>query len=171
MDRDEAIRTLEGGRDALAGLFGRLSGGEMTRPATIGGGDWSAKDLLAHISAWERNALVALADWRRGERPWIEDVIGTDEGVDRANAGAAARDAAFPVDEIRGEADASHRALVTAIAGMSDDDWNEQARYARSRPVQLGELLGIITGAPGRPFGHAFAHSADLEAYVASLSG
>jgi len=31
-------------------------------------------------------------------------------------------------------------------------------------------MLGSITGAPDRPFGHAWAHLADLEAYVAAAA-
>src|SRR5919202_3203667 len=44
--RDDAIARLERGQMALLSLFGNLTSEQMTRPKTIGGGDWSAKDLL-----------------------------------------------------------------------------------------------------------------------------
>jgi hypothetical protein len=53
----QAAATLEEGNAALAALFGHLSPAEMTRPATIGGGEWSAKDLLAHVAFWEELLL------------------------------------------------------------------------------------------------------------------
>lgn len=63
-ERDEAIGIVEGGQLALARLLDRLDAEAMTRPATIGGGDWSAKDLLSHIAYWEELAVDTLTAWR-----------------------------------------------------------------------------------------------------------
>src|SRR5207245_7846791 len=60
----QAAAALEEGNAALQELCARLSADEMVRPATIGGGQWSAKDLLAHVAFWEELAAQTLADWR-----------------------------------------------------------------------------------------------------------
>jgi hypothetical protein len=52
---------------------------------------------------------------------------------------------------------------------MADQEWEARAFYPTERRDRLALLLGSITGAPGQPFGHAFAHVPDLEAFVSSL--
>jgi hypothetical protein len=60
--------------------------------------------------------------------------------------------------------------MVDAIRSMSDEEWSAKASYETGRRTRLGNLLGSITGAPERPFGHAFAHLIDLESYATSLA-
>src|SRR5438445_8463916 len=67
--RDEASAILRDGQERLDDLLGGMSEGDLVRPATIGGGDWSAKDLIGHVAAWEELAVQALAEWRRGQMP------------------------------------------------------------------------------------------------------
>ncbi|MBI2237985.1 MAG: DinB family protein [Actinobacteria bacterium] len=166
--RDEAIRTLDEGHRGVGELMALLSDDDLVKPATIGGGDWSAKDLLGHLTTWEEIALESLDEWRRGERPGIEDVF-SGNGTDRLNDESVARKTALPLAEVRATAEAVHRALVDAIAAMTDEEWTGKAPYPAERRTRLATLLGAILGAPQRPFGHAFAHLPDLEAYVASL--
>ncbi|MBI2238645.1 MAG: maleylpyruvate isomerase N-terminal domain-containing protein [Actinobacteria bacterium] len=167
--RDEAIRTLDEGHRAVGDLMARLSDDDLVKPATIGGGEWSAKDLLGHLTSWEEIALASLDEWRRGERPGIEDVFRA-EDVDRINAENVGRKAAVPADRVRSEAARVHRELVAAIDRMADDEWRSKAPYETERRTTLAALLGSILGAPKRPFGHAFAHLPGLEAYVTYLA-
>ena len=165
--RDEAIRILEGHHDAVTRLIDRLDADAFVRRATIGGGDWSAKDLLAHLTTWEEIALRTIDEWRRGERPRIEEAYRA-EDVDRINEEAVARKGSLPADEVRAEAKRVHDELLAAIRGSSEEEWSSRARYETERRTSFGALLGSLLGAPRRPFGHAIAHLADLEAYVAS---
>src|SRR5262249_57451316 len=85
--REEAIATLEEGQAALDTLLARLSPEQLVRPATIGGGDWSAKDLLGHIAFWEELASQALNDWCAGRTPAVEQIFaGGAATVGAANA-------------------------------------------------------------------------------------
>lgn len=165
--RLQAIETLEDGRRKLEALFAQLSEDQLSRPATIGGGDWSAKDLMGHLARWNEIAIEALASWRGGQMPWIEGQWSG--GVDKVNAEnyQASRD--HSADQARVRLRQSHDALVGAIIGMSNDEWHSRAPYVTGRRQWLGMLLGGITGAPKQAFGHLFAHVGDLEAYVASV--
>ncbi|HYT29616.1 MAG TPA: DinB family protein, partial [Actinomycetota bacterium] len=73
----------------------------MVAPATIGGGDWSAKDLLGHITAWEEVALERLRSARSG-RPLPAFPTG---GVDRFNADRVAADRQRSLGEVRSRAE------------------------------------------------------------------
>lgn len=166
--REEAIRTLEDGRGLVATLLSQPSDEELLPPATIGDGDWSAKDLIGHLATWEEIALDSLSEWRRGERPAVEDVFGGD-GTDRTNAEAIARKSVLPLDEVRAASAATHTALLDAIRSMSEEEWTARASYPAERRTTLAALLGSVLGAPKRPFGHSFAHVHGLRAYVDSL--
>ena len=72
----EAIAKLRQGQAELDSLLARLSEAELTRTATIGGGEWSAKDLLGHIAFWEELASGFAGDWRAGRHPAVNDIVG-----------------------------------------------------------------------------------------------
>ena len=133
----------------------------------MGGGDWSAKDLMGHLAHWNEIAIEALASWRKAERPEIEDVWG--DGVDQLNAENYERGKADSTEHARDRMRRSHAALVGAIGEMDDVEWHSKAPYRTERRAWLGMMLGSISGAPKRAFGHAFAHLPDLERYVSAL--
>lgn len=165
--RKEALAILAEGHAALYGLAARLDDDAFARPGTIGGGDWSAKDLIAHVTTWEEIALRTIAEWRHGEKPWIES---TPEDTDEINAETVARKASMPSEEVRAEAKRVHEELTERIREITDDEWDAAAFWDTERERTFGGLVGTVLAAPKRPFGHAFAHLADLEAYVASAA-
>ena len=73
------------------------------------------------------------------------------------------------LDDVIARARAAHAAVTAAIESMSDDEWNAKVPYEADRLDRTSRLLGGILGAHKHPFGHAFAHIPDLEAYVSSL--
>jgi hypothetical protein len=165
--RDEALATLEDGQAQVDALVAQLSAEEAECPSTIGGGDWSAKDLMGHLARWNEIAYEALGSWRKRERPEVEDVWG--DGVDKLNAENYERSKADSTPGAHERLRRSHAALVGAIRAMDNAEWHAKAPYQTERRSWLGMMLGSITGAPRRAFGHAFAHLPDLERYVSEL--
>lgn len=163
--REQALATVDEGNRAVEALTAGLADDELARPATIGGGEWSAKDLLGHITQWEEFALEAIDAWRRGEAPFVE---ATPKGVDELNAAAVAAKADRPPEDIRTEAREVHERLVAAMRGISDDEWRSAPPFDAGDRRTLSEFLGGVLGAPKRPFGHVDAHLADLEAFARS---
>ena len=103
--REDAVATLEEGHLRIKQLVEGLSEEQMTSPATIGGGDWSAKDLLAHITIWEEEAIDTVADIRRGQEPRIERYFREgDAGVDRFNQESMAAVRQLSIGEVIGVA-------------------------------------------------------------------
>lgn len=168
--RDQAIATLEEGHAALRSLFDGLTPEQFARPSTIGGGDWSAKDLMAHIAFWEELAAQAVEEWRERRRPAVEDIFDAGQGgVDAANARNQRHSSVQAPEDVRARADEAHRAVIVAVRELPDGEWRAKAFYPAERRATLGRLLGGVLGARRRPFGHAFAHLPDLRAYVAAL--
>jgi hypothetical protein len=169
--RAQAIEELEAGQLALDTLMLQLSYEQMVVASSIGGGEWSAKDLLAHIAGWEETALASLEEWRARRRPWIEDIFArAPEGVDELNAENDRHGATQSMDETRLRADGAHRRLLAEITAMSDEEWNAHAWYPTERRRTLERLLGSVLGGHQRPFGHVFDHLPDLHAYATSTT-
>jgi hypothetical protein len=163
--RADALATLEEGQARLDDLLGRLSEEELTRPATIGGGDWSAKDLIGHIAFWEEVALRVLDSWRR-EMPLNLAEAFAPGGTDGMNAWNQERKARWSLQRVQRDATKTHRRLLREMGRLSDEEWRSLVPSVTGRRSRLGTRLGGVLGAPKRPFGHAFAHIPDLEAYV-----
>jgi uncharacterized protein (TIGR03083 family) len=166
--RADALATIEDGQARLDELLGGLSEEELTRPATIGGGDWSAKDLVGHIAFWEEVALAVLDACRRGVGLDLAEAFAPG-GTDGMNAWNQERKGRWSLQHVQRDAQKTHRRLVKEFRALSDDEWRSLVPSATARRARLGTRLGGVLGAPKRPFAHAFAHIPDLEAYVTSL--
>jgi uncharacterized protein (TIGR03083 family) len=164
--REQAIATVDEGDRAVEALTSGLEDDQLVRPATIGGGDWSAKDLLGHLTQWEEFALETIDAWRRGEAPFVES---TPKGIDELNADAVAAKVHRSPQDVRAEAREVHDRLVAAMRGISDDEWRSPPPFDTGDRRALWAFLGGVLGAPQRPFGHAYAHLADLEAFARSV--
>jgi hypothetical protein len=161
--RADALSTLAEGAHAVRRQLEGIADVELTRPSAIGGGEWSAKDLIGHLTFWEELALQVIDAWRAGEMPWIES---PPDDIDKVNEDAVAAKAPLPLGRIRVEAANVYEGLVREISGMADEEWTSDPPYASERPMKLFERLGAVLGTEGRPFGHAFAHLNDLEAFA-----
>jgi DinB superfamily len=172
LTRQEAIERLEYGRRAVEQIVSRLTEDEMTRPATIGGGEWSAKDLLGHIAFWEELALEALADWR-ASRPFaiVKIFEAGQAGTDEANARNQETTRPMGLDEVLQRTNTSYEGMLGSIRSLSDDDWRTNISQDEGRQTALGELLGgVLAGAPEHgDFEHVLAHLEDLGEYVRSV--
>src|SRR6266508_1509600 len=172
VSREEAVATLAAGRERLLALLGRLGEDERERRGTIGGGDWSAKDLLGHVAYWQELALDSLAAWRRGEVPWAEaEVFRGPDGAEHApNAADVERKRALPYEEVLEVHERTFRALIVEFHGLDDETWWSKAPYPAERRNRLGTMLGAVLGSDRGPFTHAEIHDDDLAAYVGSLN-
>lgn len=165
--RRRAIRVLEGGRARIDELLDRLPRAALGLPG-LGGGSWSPKDLLGHLTSWEEFALDALEAWDRGERAPIDELQFT-VSTSRINAQNVERKAAWSYARVRREAERTHERLLATIGGLSDARWRAPATPRGRRP--LGARLGAILGGPAGPFRHDEAHLRSLAAFVADHGG
>ena len=79
-------------------------------------GDWSVRDLIAHVTWWDAEALDHLPEVLAGQRPpKYSDVYG---GIDAFNAQMTARDAGLSLDLVRERAESTHAELVAFVAAV-----------------------------------------------------
>jgi hypothetical protein len=174
--RLEAIERLEHGHATIADLLEGLSDREFAVLGTIGGGEWSAKDLLGHLATWEEVAARSLQEFREGTVPWVERPEGVFSApatgkVDAFNARTVAEKRGMTPTEVRARAESVHNELLTALRELTDEEWNAKAFYPtpNNRRRRLSSLLASVLGAKNGPFLHDLDHVPDLEAYVRSV--
>jgi hypothetical protein len=152
------LRTM---RDAERDLFAGIPASLREAAGTIG--DWSPKDVMAHVAAWraiEARRLEARAgvdDPRHAADPVTSDPI------DEANALLHGRHAGWSWDAVADEADASVDALIVAVEHSSTDvlcecdDFSVAGIGANGVNHAVGHLPEIAELAGGQARFDAFA--------------
>jgi len=123
MNKQELVRQIRVDRARLDELVAGLDDARMVEPALEQG--WSVKDVLAHISAWERACagwIEAAARDETPERPEVRD-------VDAFNAAMFAANRGRQLADVRAESAASHAAIVAAIEATPDAELASDARF------------------------------------------
>ena len=127
MSRARLLKIFEERWNELLAAYAGLSEAEMTAPGVVG--NWSVKDLIAHVSAWERESLKHVPAILAGRRtPRYSAVYG---GIDVFNATSVARDRDLPLTEVLGRRDRTHRRLLALIARLPDQALAGETRVRR----------------------------------------
>jgi hypothetical protein len=125
-------------REALLNAMAGLTDEDLAAPGVTG--DWSIKDSLAHISAWERmfiGWIDALMAGRRPDRP----ADATQEWVNETNARIFDEHRGRGLDAVRQESQASHDALLALIDRLSEDELFDPQHFGWARGNALAPWL------------------------------
>jgi hypothetical protein len=121
MNRTTLLATLAAGRARLDATLAEFDDAAMLDRIDQ---EWTRKDVLAHLEAWERRVVDHLERLRIGETP--DGSIETDE----RNAQFYRRDRDRPLDDVRaGERDA-YETVLAAISRASDEELFDGTHFA-----------------------------------------
>ncbi len=128
-----------------------------TRDAPTAEGGWSAKDSLAHLSAWRQRQALKLAALREGRE---EPALPSDE-LDITNAAFHAERADWAWERVLDDAEMTADALIGEVVAASDDVLTD--------PKSVGSIMG---DGPEHDLDHLTAAAAGtgLEARVPALA-
>jgi hypothetical protein len=112
--------------------------------------DWSVKDLLGHVAAWERRAIGILERLGAGE-PLGGGAPG---GAEAFNAAESARRSGAPLAAIEHELADTRAQLRALLAALSEEQWRTVVG-----DEELGEWIGGTLGGPLGPGTHAAEHA------------
>jgi hypothetical protein len=113
----DLIAMLHALRDAERDLFAMVPSGTREAAGTIG--DWSPKDVLAHLGAWRAIEARRLESRAVGEAAFPTEDPPPDEPIDDSNAMLQARHRDLTWEAVVAEADASVAALIAAVERSS----------------------------------------------------
>jgi hypothetical protein len=103
-----------------------LSEDEMVAPGTQG--DWSVKDTLVHLSAWEKYLLDRLGYVMTGQSPRYPVMTSWDD-VHRFNAQVYAENKDRPLTSVIIEFRSLYQGVMTVIEALSEDQISQPYTY------------------------------------------
>jgi hypothetical protein len=127
VDREQFLARLEKAwrdfRDSFAGLPDSL----LTTPGVAG--DWSVRDILAHVTTWEQEALKHLPTILQGDKPPRYSV--THGGIDAFNRAMTERKRALTLAQVRKELVDTHLRLIAFIESVPEDQFRSETPFRR----------------------------------------
>lgn len=126
MDRQRLLRRLDKAWAALRESYVGLSDSQLTEPGVTG--DWSVKDILAHVTTWEGEALKHLPLIIAGGRPPRYVRYG---GIDAFNAKTTEEKRALSLPEVLRQLDDTHGRLIDFVQRTPEAQFTRDTRFRR----------------------------------------
>jgi hypothetical protein len=114
---DDLINEIEAAWGELAAVSRGLTEEQMLAPGTAG--EWSLKDVFAHIAAWEEEAARRINEIVQGNG--LSLTWPTREQEDAFNADAVGRSRALSVDQVLKRLEECHQDLMDLLATFGDE--------------------------------------------------
>lgn len=162
--KTELLDRLQAGRAAWDILIAQVPDERLTAP--ILPNDWSVKDLLAHVAAYEQWTATQITAAHEHRTPTNLELYGVDElpvdadswDLDQNNAAIYARYQEVPLAEVQVFAADAFNHLIAAVEAVPDAELNTPREWARGTSI-----LDIV---PGQSYAHYAHHVDDLKAIV-----
>lgn len=123
--REKLMQTIETRWGELLASIDGLPDAAMQQPGVVG--DWSVKDILAHITTWESEALKHLPEIAAGKpQQRYKDVYG---GLDAFNALTFAENRERSLEDVRARLAETHRQLLRYLDTVPDDLLHSRERF------------------------------------------
>jgi hypothetical protein len=135
MNKHEFAATVRIGHDRLRAALDSLSDDELALPAQ---GEWTRRDVVAHIEWWERHSTHVIASLRDGRDPYPSD---EPFDLDARNARVFEESRGRTAADVRSGEAAAWADLLLAIAGADEADLFEPGRFAWTAGEPLVEII------------------------------
>lgn len=127
MRRQRLLSQLDAAWRAFTDSYAGLAGPDLLVPGVTK--TWSVRDIIAHVTTWEEEALKHLPVVLAGRRPPRYSV--TYGGINAFNALMTARKKDLPLDEVFRQQAAAHRRVIRAIERAPEDQLAAGSRFRR----------------------------------------
>lgn len=140
--RDDLLAEVQREREYWRELVSEVGEERMDEPGPMG--QWTFKDLTAHITGWRMRTIARLQAGPDGDPtpPWPDHLT----EVDEINDWIHQQNRDKPLDQVLTEADQSFESLANALNGLSDEDLTTPGRFAWMEGEALvnAELFGHL---------------------------
>jgi hypothetical protein len=121
------IERLEMERRRLEANLAQIAPEEMVKPGCVG--EWSAKDVLAHLADWESRMVPWVEAARRGEAVETPEPGLTIKQLKIVNARIYARHRDRSLDDVLAYLRDTHRQFMEMVVAMPEEEMLARGRY------------------------------------------
>ncbi|MCL4504727.1 MAG: ClbS/DfsB family four-helix bundle protein [Chloroflexi bacterium] len=157
MNKQELITNLETSRARLEDTVARMSAQQMTEPNAVG--DWSVKDVLAHLAMCAARCVTLIYDAEQGQAS--DDIDPMFDNVDAQNAEDYEVQKDRPLERVLADFRGVHRQLLKRLGGWDEAALFDKTRFAWLRGQSLGEFI------QGEVADHENDHRQDIAQWLA----
>lgn len=125
MERHQLLEKLEKAWATFNESYAGLPGSHFTEPGVTS--DWSVKDILAHVTTWEEEALKYLPLILKGGRPPRYSAIYG--GIDAFNARTTQEKRRLSLREVLKQSEEVHRRLVAFVESVAEDQFSRETPF------------------------------------------
>jgi hypothetical protein len=141
--KDKLLKDIQAEHRRLEKLLAAFSEEQLLLPGAVG--NWSVKDVLAHLVEWEQLFL----EWYRcgveGASPAIQPVGMGRTAIDQLNQGFFERNRQRPLPEILDDFKASYPEILGTVQAVSEEDMFSAGRYAWTGRLVLADYIAANT--------------------------
>jgi hypothetical protein len=127
MDRRQLLKRLDTAWLAFKASYAGLSDAQLMEPDVTGA--WSIRDIIAHVTTWEEEALNHLPAVLAGRRPPRYSV--TYGGIDAFNAVMTTKKEGLSLSEVFQRQEETHRRVIDMIERAPEDQVMRDTRFRR----------------------------------------
>ena len=125
MDKQQFLKKVDQAWEAFEAAYAGLPEAQLTEPGVVG--DWSVKDLLAHVSTWEEEALKFLPLILAGGRaPRYSTQYG---GLDAFNALITEQKRGLSLAEVQAQRASTHRRLLDYLGSVPAEPFESDTPF------------------------------------------
>jgi hypothetical protein len=124
MKKQHLFQKLEKAWTAIKESYTGLSDSRLMEPDVMG--EWSVKDILAHVTTWEEEALKYLPLILTGGRPPRYSQSG---GIDAFNAQMAEHKRDMALSEVLRQLDETHHRLIDYLQSVPEEQFTRETRF------------------------------------------
>ncbi|MFN2323278.1 MAG: ClbS/DfsB family four-helix bundle protein [Trueperaceae bacterium] len=139
----DLLAAIEHERAKLDAALDVVAPERMLEPGVVG--EWSVKDVLAHLYEWEQMALGWYRAGLIGEVPELPAPGYTWRATPQLNRAIFEKHRDRPLDEVMVAFHASRREILGVIESLSDEDLFTSGRFAWTRKNALGAYFVSAT--------------------------
>ncbi len=127
MTREQLLARIDAAWAAFQNSYSGLADERLVEPGVAG--DWTVKDVIAHVTWWEEEALTHLPHIVEGGRPPRYSV--TYGGIDAFNALMSERKQALSLAEVLRQAAETHERLIAYVGSVPEEFITRETRFRR----------------------------------------
>lgn len=122
--------------------IGMLSEEQLQRPNVVG--QWSGKDIVAHLNSWHRRFMRWMNEYQAGRTPVMPEAGHTWEKLNMLNDACRERDRSLPLARVVADFDRTLSPILAFLEGLSETQLIEGGQFA-TMPWPLHDLLAHNT--------------------------